>query len=88
MTHATKALYPMLLRDYVKVGNLSDDSLLFDERDIENSMDRIDVVGFHEACVVVESGQSFDWDGSGGTGRTRGWTQKVAEEVEGCELLF
>lgn len=43
MTHATKAIYRLLLSDYVKVSKVSVEDMLFDEQDIIRSMDRIEV---------------------------------------------
>lgn len=46
MTHATKAIYKLLLSDYVKVSKVSVDDMLFDEQDIFRSMDKIEVCLF------------------------------------------
>lgn len=43
MTHATKAVYKLLLSDYVKVSKVSAEDMLFDEQDILRSMDKIEV---------------------------------------------
>jgi cleavage and polyadenylation specificity factor subunit 3 len=43
MTHATKAIYRLLLSDYVKVSKVSVEDMLFDEQDIIRSMDKIEV---------------------------------------------
>lgn len=43
MTHATKAIYKLLLSDYVKVSKVSVEDMLFDEKDINKSMDKIEV---------------------------------------------
>ncbi|KAB5516325.1 hypothetical protein DKX38_026973 [Salix brachista] len=42
MTHATKAIYKLLLTDYVKVSKVSVEDMLFDEKDINHSMDIIE----------------------------------------------
>ncbi|TVU30534.1 hypothetical protein EJB05_22164, partial [Eragrostis curvula] len=52
MTHATKAIYQLLLLDYVRVSKASVDDMLFDEQDIHRSMDRIETVDFHQAVEV------------------------------------
>ncbi|KAF9663634.1 hypothetical protein SADUNF_Sadunf17G0071800 [Salix dunnii] len=44
MTHATKAIYKLLLADYVKVSKVSVEDMLFDEKDINHSMDKIETV--------------------------------------------
>lgn len=46
MTHATKAIYKLLLSDYVKVSKVSVEDMLFDEQDILRSMDKIEVRTF------------------------------------------
>ena len=52
MTHATKAIYRWMLSDYVKVSNLSTEQMLYTERDIEESMDRIETINFHQEMDV------------------------------------
>uniref|UniRef100_A0A1S4C9I3 Cleavage and polyadenylation specificity factor subunit 3-I n=1 Tax=Nicotiana tabacum TaxID=4097 RepID=A0A1S4C9I3_TOBAC len=52
MTHATKAIYKLLLSDYVKVSKVSVEDMLFDENDISSSMDKIEVVDFHQTMEV------------------------------------
>lgn len=52
MTHATKAIYRWLLSDYVKVSNIATDQMLYTEKDIEASMDRIETVNFHQEIDV------------------------------------
>lgn len=43
MTHATKAIYKLLLTDYIKVSKVSVEDMLYDEQDILRSMDKIEV---------------------------------------------
>lgn len=43
MTHATKAIYKLILSDYVKVSKVSVNDMLYEEQDIINSMDKIEV---------------------------------------------
>ncbi|KAG5384615.1 hypothetical protein IGI04_036085 [Brassica rapa subsp. trilocularis] len=52
MTHATKAIYKLLLTDYVKVSKVSVEDILFDEHDINKSMDKIEVIDFHKTVDV------------------------------------
>uniref|UniRef100_F1KYI8 Cleavage and polyadenylation specificity factor subunit 3 n=1 Tax=Ascaris suum TaxID=6253 RepID=F1KYI8_ASCSU len=55
MTHATKAIYRMLIGDYLKVskyGGGSDNRLLYTEEDLEKSMEKIEVIDFHEQKEV------------------------------------
>jgi cleavage and polyadenylation specificity factor subunit 3 len=46
MTHPTKAIYKMVLQDSLKVA--VDELSLYDGQDILKSMDKIDVINFHE----------------------------------------
>ncbi|KAH9605732.1 hypothetical protein KSS87_008919 [Heliosperma pusillum] len=52
MTHATKAIYRLLLSDYVKVSKVSVEDMLFDEQDIIRSMEKIEVIDFHQTLEV------------------------------------
>ncbi|XP_046546070.1 LOW QUALITY PROTEIN: cleavage and polyadenylation specificity factor subunit 3-like [Haliotis rubra] len=52
MTHASKAIYRWLLSDYVKVSNIATEAQLYSEKDIENSMDKIETVNFHQETEV------------------------------------
>lgn len=52
MTHATKAIYKLLLTDYVKVSKVSVEDMLFTEQDINRSMDKIEVIDFHQTLEV------------------------------------
>lgn len=47
MTYATKAIYRWLLSDYIKVSNVGVEELLFTEKDLEETLDRIETVKFH-----------------------------------------
>ncbi|EXC33626.1 Cleavage and polyadenylation specificity factor subunit 3-I [Morus notabilis] len=52
MTYATKAIYKLLLTDYVKVSKVSVEDMLYDEQDINRSMDKIEVIDFHQTVEV------------------------------------
>ncbi|XP_042482667.1 cleavage and polyadenylation specificity factor subunit 3-I-like [Macadamia integrifolia] len=52
MTHATKAIYKLLLSDYVKVSKVSVEDMLYNEQDILRSMDKIEVIDFHQTLEV------------------------------------
>ena len=52
MTHATKAIYRWLLADYIKVSNISAELMLYNETDLEQSMDKIETINFHEEKEV------------------------------------
>lgn len=43
MTYPTKAIYKLLLTDYVKVSKVSVEDMLYNEQDINRSMDKIEV---------------------------------------------
>lgn len=52
MTHASKAIFRWLLSDYVKVSNIATEDMLYSEKDIENSMDKIETINFHQEVEV------------------------------------
>eukprot|EP00794_Sanderia_malayensis_P017062 gene17062-18780_t len=52
MTHATKAIYRWLLSDYIKVSNISAEHMLYTEKDLEKSMDKIETLHFHQEKEV------------------------------------
>ena len=52
MTHATKAIYKMLLNDYIRVRNIAVDESLYSEQDLGRSNDRIEVVNYHQQMEV------------------------------------
>uniref|UniRef100_A0A7R9Y201 Cleavage and polyadenylation specificity factor subunit 3 n=1 Tax=Prasinoderma coloniale TaxID=156133 RepID=A0A7R9Y201_9VIRI len=52
MTHPTKAVYRTLLADFVRVSKGSSGEQLYTERDLDASMERIEVVDFHQEIDV------------------------------------
>ena len=52
MTHATKAIYRWLLADCIKVSNISTEHMLYSEAELESTMDRIEMINFHEEKEV------------------------------------
>ena len=52
MTHPTKPIYKMILSDYVKVSNIAVDDLLYDENDIERTMNKIEPINYHQQIEV------------------------------------
>ncbi|CAD5234979.1 unnamed protein product [Bursaphelenchus xylophilus] len=54
MTHATKGIYRMILGDYIKMSKYgtSHDKAIFSEQDLERSMEKIEVIDFHEQKEV------------------------------------
>ncbi|XP_014780990.1 cleavage and polyadenylation specificity factor subunit 3 [Octopus bimaculoides] len=60
MTHATKAIYRWLLSDYVKVSNIATEDMLYTEKDIENSMDKIETINFHQVLYTGDFSRQED----------------------------
>ena len=53
MTHATKAIYRWLLSDYIKVSHISTaDQMLYTEKELIESMDKIETMDFHSEKEV------------------------------------
>lgn len=52
MTHPTKAIYKMILTDYIKVSNISIDEMLYTEHDITKSMSKIEPLNYHQEVEV------------------------------------
>ncbi|KAJ3109915.1 Cleavage and polyadenylation specificity factor subunit 3 [Phlyctochytrium bullatum] len=52
MTHPTKAIYKWLLSDYLKVSNLAVEDMLYDEKDLMRSYERIETIDFHQEMDV------------------------------------
>ena len=53
MTHPTKSIYRWLLADYIKVSNIAtDDDLLYSEKDLEKSMEKIEVINYHTEIEI------------------------------------
>ncbi len=57
MTHPTKSIYKLILQDYVKVSTISVEDTLYDENDLQRSMDKIEVVNYHQ--IVHHKGIKF-----------------------------
>jgi len=51
MTHATKAIYRWLLSDYIRVSSMGPD-MLYNEKDLENTMSKIETINFHQEMEV------------------------------------
>jgi cleavage and polyadenylation specificity factor subunit 3 len=47
MTHPTKSIYNYVLQDFVKVSGTPTDEQLFDEKDIENTLNKIRTIDYH-----------------------------------------
>eukprot|EP01126_Amoeba_proteus_P037952 TRINITY_DN3935_c0_g2_i7.p1 TRINITY_DN3935_c0_g2~~TRINITY_DN3935_c0_g2_i7.p1 ORF type:complete len:476 (-),score=76.44 TRINITY_DN3935_c0_g2_i7:873-2300(-) len=48
MTHPTKAIYKSLLTDYIRISNIAVEDMLFDEQDLNRSMEKIETINFHQ----------------------------------------
>ena len=48
MTHPTKAIFSMLMTDFVKLNKQGDGEALFTEKDVKACMERIEVIDFHQ----------------------------------------
>ncbi|ORX48407.1 Metallo-hydrolase/oxidoreductase [Piromyces finnis] len=52
MTHPTKAIYKWLISDYMRVSNVVVDDILYDEKDIINSCEKIETIDYHQEVEV------------------------------------
>lgn len=52
MTHPTKVIYGELLKDFVRVTRGNADDQLYKEEDLKASMDRIQLLDFHQTIDV------------------------------------
>eukprot|EP00472_Partenskyella_glossopodia_P006262 CAMPEP_0197522852 /NCGR_PEP_ID=MMETSP1318-20131121/7908_1 /TAXON_ID=552666 /ORGANISM="Partenskyella glossopodia, Strain RCC365" /LENGTH=864 /DNA_ID=CAMNT_0043075353 /DNA_START=73 /DNA_END=2667 /DNA_ORIENTATION=+ len=57
MTHPTKAIYHLLLQDFIKISTISADEMLFNEKDLDESMKKIEDINFHQ--TVTHKGVKF-----------------------------
>lgn len=48
MTHPTKAIYKLLLSDYVKVAHVSPEESVYDEADLIRSLDKIKLIDYNQ----------------------------------------
>jgi cleavage and polyadenylation specificity factor subunit 3 len=52
MTHPTKAVFQILLKDFVKVSRGSVDEQLYNEKDLEASMQKIELIDFYQTLDI------------------------------------
>uniref|UniRef100_A0AC35TRA7 Cleavage and polyadenylation specificity factor subunit 3 n=1 Tax=Rhabditophanes sp. KR3021 TaxID=114890 RepID=A0AC35TRA7_9BILA len=52
MTHATKAIYRILMTDYLRLGAKDSNRVMFNEDDLERSLDKIQTIDFHEVNEI------------------------------------
>lgn len=65
MTHPTKAITHTLLRDFVNVSRGSTDEGLYSEKDLEATLERTEVMDFHQTVdldgIRVRDAICFSW---------------------------
>lgn len=52
MTHPTKAIYKLILQDFVRVSGMGREDSLYDEQDVLRSLDVIEPINFHQETEV------------------------------------
>lgn len=57
MTHPTKSIYNYIAQDFVKVAGIQEGEQIFDDKDVINSLDRIELIDFYQE--VEERGIKF-----------------------------
>lgn len=57
MTHPTKSIYNYIAKDFVKVSNIATEEQIFDENDVVNSLEKIQMIDYHQDCE--EKGVKF-----------------------------
>ena len=53
MTHSTKAIYRLMLADFARVGKAATEEQIFDENDLQRSMEKIEVLDYHQEVEVA-----------------------------------
>eukprot|EP00501_MAST-03F_sp_TOSAG23-6_P000501 GSMAST32.ASY1.ANO1.515.1 assembled CDS len=53
MTHPTKAVMKVMLSDYMKVSQIGDNDLLYNDKDLESCMAKVELLDFHQECEVA-----------------------------------
>jgi cleavage and polyadenylation specificity factor subunit 3 len=57
MTHPTKAIYKLILQDFLKVSSIAVDEQLYNEQDVLKSMEQIEGINYHQ--TVLHNGIKF-----------------------------
>lgn len=52
MTHPTKAIYKLILADYVKVSHVSIEESLYEEKDLKKSLEKIKLIDYHQEINI------------------------------------
>lgn len=82
MTHPTKAIYKLLLADYVKVSHVNTDESLYEERDLVKSFEKIKLIDYHQE--IISNGIKF-W--AYNAGHVLGAAMFLVE-IEGIRVLY
>ncbi|KAF4317268.1 hypothetical protein BBO99_00008172 [Phytophthora kernoviae] len=51
MTHPTKAVMQMMLRDFLRVSNISVDDQIYDDKDLNNCVAKVEIIDFHQEMM-------------------------------------
>ncbi|KAF1780865.1 Beta-Casp domain [Phytophthora cactorum] len=51
MTHPTKAVMQMMLRDFLRVSNISVDDQIYDDKDLNNCVSKVEIIDFHQEMM-------------------------------------
>jgi Cft2 family RNA processing exonuclease len=54
MTHPTKAIYKLILADYVKVSHANTEEALYEERDLIKSLEKIKLIDYHQEITTKD----------------------------------
>ncbi|KAJ0397561.1 hypothetical protein P43SY_003436 [Pythium insidiosum] len=52
MTHPTKAVMQMMLRDFLRVSNISVDDQIYDDKDLNNCVSKVEIIDFHQEKTI------------------------------------
>ncbi|CAK4073151.1 unnamed protein product [Aphanomyces euteiches] len=52
MTHPTKAVMQMMLRDFLRVSNISVDDQIYDDKDLEKCVSKVEIIDFHQEKMI------------------------------------
>lgn len=51
MTHPTKAVMQMMLRDFLRVSNISSEDQIYDDKDLAACVAKVEIVDFHQELI-------------------------------------
>ncbi|ETV96210.1 hypothetical protein, variant 3 [Aphanomyces invadans] len=52
MTHPTKAVMQMMLRDFLRVSNISVEDQIYDDKDLERCVAKVEIIDFHQEKMI------------------------------------